>query len=526
MTTRQSQFNNTGLPLIAGATFTGSFERTLTGLEVTSFVNCSGLCLVTIEQSIDASNVRITTTFNYDPVNDVSTFSVPVALPFFRVKLFNGDIATQAYLTLNTYIINTPPQQVVVAGGSLDVVVTGGTVDVSGNTFSDGNLKVLDSGVYKPTDDGVNTHFEITASAVNNAAVYYADETQGVDVAGGWQFTSTLHGSGTKNTKINWYMYQPTTNVVITDLSNNPTNTYYTIVDNVGVEFPLIYIYTKPTVPATKIVGGTAGSSWYQSKFVYQANQVGTVGTYLLYAGANPTTIRPDLTHINLRQLDILCLGTLQPDEIVMSASLQTSSNLLSPAGNFSLTMSEFGVVIAPVDTTLRTDATGALAVSVSGSVAVTGTFYQAVQDVSGNVGIQTSANTIKIDQTSVATNGVRTIAPDTFSARVTAASSTGVLVTAGGHLLNFVATNTSATVDAYIKLYDSVSIPVPASDVPFMIVHVSRDATVLTPVIQVNTANLKITNNLWVRAVVGSADTNTDATGVNLDICFFGTAT
>ena len=142
------------------------------------------------------------------------------------------------------------------------------------------------------------------------------------------------------------------------------------------------------------------------------------------------------------------------------------------------------------------------------------------------NVGIIATANTIKIDQSSVATNGVRTIAPDTFSARVKTASSTGVLVTAGGHLLNFIATNTSALVDAYVKLYDSVSAPAPGTDEPFMIAHVSRDATILTPVLQVNTANLKITNNLWVRAVVGSADTNTDSTGVSLDITFFGTAT
>lgn len=127
MTTRLSQFNNTGIPLPVGITFTGAFERTLTGLEISTFVNSSGLCLVTIEQSIDATNVRITTTFNYDPVNDVSTFSVPVGLPFFRVKVFNGDIAAQAYLSLNTYIINSPPTQVNVAGGSVSIA---GTVDV------------------------------------------------------------------------------------------------------------------------------------------------------------------------------------------------------------------------------------------------------------------------------------------------------------------------------------------------------------------------------------------------------------
>jgi len=135
MTTRLSQFNNTGLPLNTGATFTGLFERTLTGLEITTFVNSSSLSLVTIEQSVDASNVRVTTTFNYNPENDVSTFSVPIALPFFRVKLLNADVAAQAYLSLNTYVINTPPQQVVIAGGTADVIV-GGIVDVSGNVVA------------------------------------------------------------------------------------------------------------------------------------------------------------------------------------------------------------------------------------------------------------------------------------------------------------------------------------------------------------------------------------------------------
>ena len=144
----------------------------------------------------------------------------------------------------------------------------------------------------------------------------------------------------------------------------------------------------------------------------------------------------------------------------------------------------------------------------------------------SGTVGISTSANTIKIDQTSVATNGVTIVAPVTFSARVTTASSTGVQVSTGGHLLNFLAVNLSAVADAYIKLYDSVAAPIPATDVPLMIAHVSRDAAARLPYIQVDTANLKITNKLWVRAVTGSADTNTDVTGLTVDLCFFGTAT
>jgi hypothetical protein len=243
-------------------------------------------------------------------------------------------------------------------------------------TLADGTIphlnyatdSILDAGVYKPTNDGINSYFEITADVVNNVAFYYADETQGTNaLGGGWQFTSTA--SVGKNTKINWYMYQPKTDVVIGDLTSiNATNTYYTIITNVGIEFPLIYIYTKPTVPATKITGGVGGSAWYQSKFVYQATQAGTnTGQQcLLYVGKDPTTISPLIPHIRLSQLNSLCQGTLQTNEIVMSASLQTSSNIVSPPGNFSLTMFKFGVIIAPVNTPLKVDANGALNVVVS----------------------------------------------------------------------------------------------------------------------------------------------------------------
>lgn len=307
---------------------------------------------------------------------------------------------------------------------------------------------VLNTSIYKPTDDGITTSFEITASAVNNAAVYYADETQGNNVAGGWQFTSTLHSSGTKNTKINWYMYQPANDVVITDLSNNPTNTYYTIIQNLGVEFPMVYIYTRPTVPATKITGGTAGSSWYQSKFVYQANQAGTVGTYLLYVGTDPINIRPDLTHINLIKLDILCLGTLQPNEIVMSASLQTSSNLASAAGNFSLTMSKFGVVIPPVDTALRVDASGALVCT--GSVALKAGTTVAISNTAFNSNITNTFLTVKVKPT--------------YSISIDSASNTSQNIRSSAGVLHTViitSVNTTfplpSTCD-YVKFYNSSS--------------------------------------------------------------------
>jgi len=123
-----SQFNNTNVPLLVGQTFTGAWERSLRNLELTCFINCSGYSLLTIEQSADGSNVRIPTSFNYTPTTEVSTFSVSIGLPFFRVKLLNEDVGTQAYLSLNSYLIATPPQQVQAS--------ISGVVDVSGNVVA------------------------------------------------------------------------------------------------------------------------------------------------------------------------------------------------------------------------------------------------------------------------------------------------------------------------------------------------------------------------------------------------------
>jgi hypothetical protein len=438
MTTRLSQFNNTGLPLPIGATFTGNFERSLTGLEISTFVNSSTLSLVTIEQSIDASNVRITDTFNYNPVNNVSTFSVPVALPFFRVKLFNGDIVDQSYLTLNTYIINTPPQQVVVAGGSLDVVV-GGVVDVSGS--------VVASNLITETLATRRVDFLVAGDYYRVASVGLTSGAQWQIISGG---TACVGGQSV-----------PDIGRLFKCVVAGPA------VAGGGECFDIQYTddvsATVTNFPATQAVSGTVSLT-------------------------DPTTVRVRDTY---------------GDPIVT-----TAGNLMVGIGNI--------YTANPLHTIVDS---GTLAVSSLPTL-------PAGTNVIGSVGLSTSANTIKIDQTSVATNGVRTIAPDTSSVRVTTASSTGVEVNQGGHLLSFLAVNTSATADAYVKLYDSVAAPIPASDVPFMISHVSRDAAARLPTLQVDTSNLKITNKLWVRAVTGAADTNTDVTGLSMDICFFVTAT
>jgi hypothetical protein len=263
----------------------------------------------------------------------------------------------------------------------------------------------------------------------------------------------------------------------------------YAVVNNLSTlglsqaQNPWIMIYTRPD-------SGTNATGWYKSKLFFGSNAHTDVnGIKLLYTGTDPTDVHPEITGNNrINLLFNLSLSTKPladaSTESILFGTLQTTNNT-STVGSFNFAFSQFGIswvkqlVPLPI-----------------------------------------------VDNTVVVSGNVNVIAPTTYSTRVKTAGNTPVQVNEGGYLLSFIATNTSATIDAFIKLYDSVATPDPATDVPFMIVHVSRDATILTPVIQVDTANLKITNKLWVRAVTGASDTNTDATGLSLDICFFRKAT
>jgi hypothetical protein len=431
---------------------------------------------------------------------------------------------------LNGLVVDISGQTVDISGQTVNISgqtvnISGQTVDISGQTvaLASGTIphlnfnddSILDSGVYKPTDDGVNSYFEITATPVNNVSTYYADETQGVDASGGgWQFTSALHSGGLKRTKINWYMYQPKTDVVIGDLTSiNATNTYYTIITNVGVEFPMIYIYTKPTVPATKTTGGVAGSSWYQSRFVYQATQAGTAGTYLLYVGKDPDIYtNPLIPRIKLTQLDSLCAGTLQTNEIVMSASLQTSSALVSPNGNFSLTMFKFGVIIDPVNTPIKVDANGSLNVVIQNSAAIQ--VNSNTRDGAGNsITSTSSALDVNIKNSPLIVKD-----KPTSSVSLTDLSGTSQLIrNSAGCLNSFYIANISGagTHSCYVKFYNSSTAV--AGDVSLMTIVLHKDTQVY-----INSSNMNFSNALCVRAVNAFSDASADsAIGTTSIICF-----
>ena len=282
--------------------------------------------------------------------------------------------------TMNTNITNAN-LDINILNSNLGVSVLNSNLDVNilnsnlGVSVLNSNITTLDNGFYKPLNTGDKTAYEFIPNSVNNTSYYYADGAQGINVPSGWQFTSTAI-SPTVNTKINWYLYQPgSVNIPITELDAfTAKNSYYVVIDNnpsggggLGVEYPFFIIYTKPSYPLNKNTGGSAGSSWYQSKFFYQASVAGTTGQRLLYVGNDPVNVLPSIPHIKCSLLSALCAGTLQSDETILSVSLQTSSASgggVSPPGNFSFTMEKFGGIVPEIQTQLKTDMTGTLITS------------------------------------------------------------------------------------------------------------------------------------------------------------------
>jgi len=136
--TQRSQFNNTNVALAPFQSFTGRWETTSIFLELSAYVNSSAYLAVSIQQSADASNVTINTTYNYTPTDEVTVFNGAVGLPYYRVVLANEANIQVAHMSLTT-ILTTIPSLVEVNGGS---VVVSGNVGITSPLDANGNVKV------------------------------------------------------------------------------------------------------------------------------------------------------------------------------------------------------------------------------------------------------------------------------------------------------------------------------------------------------------------------------------------------
>jgi hypothetical protein len=528
----ESLFNNTKQYLPSLTAWTGRPEVTSGFVNLAVNVITTQDCTLTVYQSTDGSTFDFADQFAL-PVsvfgNQTRTQFAVKAL-YVKVNVFNDTLVDIPNLIVTTTFSATSQdssiEQPVVVAGNVTVLNAMKARDYTDNSVREvscdinGQLKVVPVGTTDVSVYGQNLDFNFYPTVENNTATVYADGVKGTDVQGGW-----LYSNGATS-KINWYLYtapNPTGNPTSKGQNVASVNSMYAVVNNLSTlglsqaQNPFIILYTRPD-------SGTNATGWYKSKLFFGSNAFTNVnGIKLLYTGTDPTDVHPEITGNNrINLLFNLSLSTKSVEdastESVLFGTLQTTNNT-STVGSFNFVFSQFGIswvkqlVPLPI-------VDNAVNVNVNNSVVVKGmngtTSYPLATNATGNLILGASTSTI---------GTVNVSTPTTYSTRVKTAGNSPVTINSGGHLLSFTLVNTSSTINAYVKLYDSVAPPDPATDVPFMVFYVEHKELYSINTQQVNLSNLAITNTSWVRATQSPADIDTNDTGISLEMCFFGTA-
>ena len=379
----RSQFNNRLAPLarfgFPNDQFIGQAEATTDANALNVAIYTDQLTFLYVEQSPDKGNWYIHEQHSIQP-NQQYNIQVPCVLGWFRVTITNQGGANQTYMNMITSLIQAYAPSDNVISGTVAVSNFPAVQDVSG-TVAVSNLPA------QQLVTGENSNFVFYPTVSNNTSAIYADGTQGVNgTAGGWQY-SNINNSG----KINWYCYVSPSSA--TDYKVSQLNSMYAVVNNLSTlglataQNPFIIVYTRPDgVPNL-----SPTPNWYKNKLFFGSNaHTDILGLKLLYTGADPVDIHPEITGINRIQLlfnsalsNNKLLADVQNDSI-MFGTLQTTNNT-SPANSFSFTMTEFGAdwVKAPAILPIEHGA-----VQVGGAVGLTpalntATYNQAVASVS-----------------------------------------------------------------------------------------------------------------------------------------------
>ena len=135
---------------------------------------------------------------------------------------------------------------------------------------------------------GTNTDFAFYPDASNSTVAIYADGQQPTATnQAGWVYTN----NGTAPNKINWYVYQ---DVTLPQYRVEQMESIYFVITQLptATTLPFVSFYTMPN-GIDDVVPNFA-----KSKLVFAPSGAvpTTQGQYLFYVGADPTTIRPEIT--------------------------------------------------------------------------------------------------------------------------------------------------------------------------------------------------------------------------------------
>jgi uncharacterized repeat protein (TIGR02543 family) len=176
---------------------------------------------------------------------------------------------------------------------------------------------------------------QISQTVYNTNPAIYADGEKATfdkQLDNGWNFKNS-----TQNSKINWYFYDPQNELVLGSKIKDLKSVYAIVKLYKVQDLPYFSTYSVPVSSGT----------WYQSRWTYHQNQaiisnLNPNDTVVLYYGEKPPIYEFPL--IELPILESYTVGTKNPEEIILSTTLQTSSS--EQVNDYSFTLIEFGYIL------------------------------------------------------------------------------------------------------------------------------------------------------------------------------------
>ena len=479
--TQRSSRNNTNTALGPYGSFVGNWEPTNVFLEIAAYVNSSAYLAVGIQQSVDASNVNINTSYNYTPTTEVSVFNTAVGLSYYRVVLANEANVQVAFMSLNTLLVAAPNTPV-----AIDGIITG-NVAVTSPLDASGCLLVNDTDVKYVWNDATYPDPPTTKGLV------------GVKLMGIQAGSETWIQDG-GSIPVNLVGVNSVT--ITQDLSCNILNFPATQAVSGTVSL------TDPTSVRIRDSNGdsiltTAGNVMIGISDIYTANPLHTIldsGVVGIDGSANGVTFTDSST--------VTVTNITNP--------LPTGTNILGYVG-LDATNSNNTVAISQDGTANGVVVYGSLP---AGTAVIGKVILETGSNSVGTFGLDATLNTIKIDPRSEY-NAVTINPTATAPSRITGLSNTALPVGGPGLLYGASYQNKSSTVNCWIKLYSKATAPT-AADTPFLIQYLEAVQLYTLSHANDNFFNAPITETLWVRATLLPDDGDTTDTGVDAEVTFF----
>jgi len=507
--TQRSQFNNTNVALAPFQSFTGRWETTSIFLELSAYVNSSAYLAVSIQQSADASNVTINTTYNYTPTDEVTVFNGAVGLPYYRVVLANEANIQVAHMSLTT-ILTTIPSLVEVNGGS---VVVSGNVGITSPLDANGNVKVNAENLINEVNATRRVDFLVVGDWYRVASVGLTSGAQwnaiGAIVDGesspaiGRLFKCLAIGPAVAGGGTCYDMpYTTDVSATITNFPSFPATQPVSIAQDLSCNIL--------NFPATQPVSGTVSLTDPTSVRVRDAfgDPITTTAGNLMVGISNIYTANPLHTIVDSGPATQAVTGTFfqatQPVSGTVSLTDPTTVRVRDTYGDPILTTA--GNLMVGINNIYTANPLHTIVDSGPATQAVTGTFFQATQPVSIASSVAVTGTFYQATQPVSIASSVAVTLPSTSVSNNLSAINNGVTIkNTPGQLISLFMNSGGIAGTNYVKIYNSSS---PTStDTPVLVIPLDFGRSQ-----NVDCVNLNFTTAIGLRVTANAANNDNNA--------------